>query len=61
MRYFTKEFLFNPGPNWTVNLDDAQPLADVLVKHVKTGHIWRLNGEHEPWQGTTIYLGRWPD
>jgi hypothetical protein len=63
MRYFTTEFLMSPSPGWEVNCwgDNWQHWEDTVVKHLETGHIWKLTGEREPWGDTLIWPGRWPD
>lgn len=61
LRYFTTEFLLDPPPGWTTNADQYSLVTSIVLKHTETGHVWRLTGEHEPWNHTTIWLGRWPD
>jgi hypothetical protein len=65
MRYFTTEFLVSPSPGWTADVlftgTMEHPVVGGQVKHVETGHIWKLTGEAEPWGNTFVWLGRWPD
>lgn len=72
LRYFTEAFLLLGGdgwvrvsqPEWEIRLGDAKPsegYAGATVKHVETGHVWRLTGESDKWGHQRIFLGSWAD
>lgn len=73
--FFAADFIRNPSFSWTADWSGGTQcpfirllmpchethMAGVLLKHGKTGRVWRLTGNTDPDADGLVYEGRWPD